>query len=94
MALIDFLSRGLASFSSDKQLRNVAAIMEKIEMIANQEHFPANIFELHKNKFYSYLNEMISQNSQSYDYNMTSLYVETCARVCYMNGWYQVVLQL
>ena len=94
MALVAFLTQGLASFVSDKQLRNVAAIMAKIEMIATQEHFPANIFELHKDKFYSYLNEMISQNSQSYDYNMTPLYVETCASVCYMNGWYQVVLQL
>jgi len=93
MALVDFLTRGLASFSSDKQLRNVAAIMAKIELIAKKECFPANIFELHKDKFYSYLKEMMSQNSQSYDYNMSPENVETWARVCYMNGWSQVVLQ-
>lgn len=94
MALDDFLTRGLASFSSDEQLGNVAAIMAKIEMIATQEHFPANIFEQHKDKFYFYFNEMMSKDKDSFNYKMSAPYVETCARVCYMNGWYRVILQL
>ena len=92
--LTDFLTRGLASFVSDKQLRNVAAIMAKIEMIAHQDQFPLNLFELHKDKFYFCLNNMLSKNYRSYDYNMSPENVEITARVCYMNGWYRVILHL
>ena len=88
------LTQGLESFVSVRQLQNVAAIMEQIEIIAKKDQFPLNLFELHKDKFYFCLNNMLSKNYRSYDYNMSPENVEITARVCYMNGWYRVILHL